>query len=159
MRIRTVSPDVGSSALSRHHAAPLLTMATMIRCDIDTASEIIAAACRPTRHPHPASGPTRIDLAHSVYRPCIRRLAMLERFGAPLPGPWTLNDRRTPNRIRSSDSRIPVRHRAVLALMAFGGHDLHQTSLTLRTTTSQGLLHLGQAISAVRSEPLGKTRS
>jgi hypothetical protein len=111
--------------LCRSHAGQLLTMATLMLNDTDTACDVvsdsIAAACRPGRDIDPLRDHARADLAASVYRRCLGVLASRERFK------WLPN---TPAGAMPF-ARLNANQRAAIALTLFGGHNLTQAATTM----------------------------
>lgn len=118
--------------LCHRHAAALLTMASMVLDDLDTAGDIVAstiAAGSRDRDPEPsAETPTRMQLARSVYHRCLGHQAFVERFpelnGAHRRGPTAPVDEMTEEQ------------RVILALVVFGGHDVAQAAEFLRKPIS-----------------------
>ena len=101
--------------LCRSHAGQLLTMATVMLNDTDTACDVVAdsivAACRPGQDIDPLSDHARADLAASVYQRCLGVLASRERFT------WLPN---TPAGAMPF-ARLNANQRAAIALTLFGG--------------------------------------
>jgi DNA-directed RNA polymerase specialized sigma24 family protein len=127
------------------HARPLLSLAVLLLDDPDTASEVvsdtIASACDAEEYTSIRSG-GRVQLARSVYRRCLGRLAVRERFG-PVPG------RARPERAARRSSTpvtLDTDRVALVALVIFGGHDLGQAAATLNLSTGVVLKRLQEIL-------------
>jgi hypothetical protein len=83
----------------------------------------------------------RIELARSVYWRCVGQIATIERFGLPIRPHWQDDVGSDPGL-----GSLSVRHRAVIALTLFGGHDLQQATITLQMPTPQVVRHMREAI-------------
>lgn len=110
--------------LCHRHAAALLTVASMVLDDIDTAVDIvaatIAAACRQDGAGASAERVGRMQLARSVYHRCLGHHAFVERFPE-------LTQTHCRRQISPVDVLSPGQ-RAILALVLFGGHSVEQAT-------------------------------
>ena len=131
------SPAVDAAAtaakvrsLCEHHAAALLTIASVLLDDVDVACEIVAetlaSACREAQVVRLAGPETRSHLARSIYHRCLGRIASKERF--PQLYEWD----RGPKTASLPLSHLSVDQRAVLSLTLFGRHGVTQAAATVR---------------------------
>lgn len=131
------------------HAAALVAIAALILDDLDAASDVVsdAIASMDARSPtlDPDGQPARAQLAASVYRRCLSRLAVGERYPATIP----LSDGTGGASARLA--RLSLRHRAAVALVLLGELDLPMAADTLGVTEHDVLTDLTQAVELIRS--------
>ncbi len=134
--------------LCRCHSAPLLAMATLILGDVDAAAEIVvdtlAAASRSRRPRHPGGRRMRARLATSVYRRCLGRLALRERFPRSTEGPAPGGP--------VGLARLTEGQRCVIAFTVFSGHGLPGVARTLNLTPAR-VLHLVDEVRTMTERP------
>ncbi|GAA0950314.1 RNA polymerase sigma factor [Virgisporangium aurantiacum] len=138
--------------LCRRHAEALALVASVILANNDAADEVvsdtIAAACRFVDRPDPREV-THAQLARSVYHRCVGRLASRERFL------WAWPERDAddcPSFGMSALTTLPISHRAAVALVLFGDHDLAQTATTLSLPLTVVTGHLRDALVKIHAQ-------
>jgi DNA-directed RNA polymerase specialized sigma24 family protein len=136
--------------LCRRHASSLLAMALLIVDDLDAASEIVVdalvAASRRTHAITPGAGRVRAILAASVYRRCIGRHVLHERFGLAPTGPAV------PDTYPMMPvTGLNVRQRCTIALALFGGHSLSGAARTLNVQPADVLRQMEHALAAMNN--------
>jgi len=130
------------------HAAALVAIAALILDDLDAADDVVsdAIASMDARGPtlDPDGQPARAQLAASVYRHCLARLAVEERLPDTIP----LSDGTGGASARLA--RLSLRHRAAVALVLLGEQDLPTAADTLGVTEHDVREDLAQAVELIR---------
>jgi DNA-directed RNA polymerase specialized sigma24 family protein len=138
--------------LCRRHAGWLLSIAWVILADIDVASEIVsdtlAAAGRAAEDALPHERGEREYLVRSVYRRCLHRLVLQERFLLPAPKP-RLTDIAPVS--LSALAALDTQQRALVALTVFGRRDLAQTATILNLSPAAVIDRLRDALAGLTS--------
>ena len=131
------------------HAAALVAIASLILDDFDAVGEVvsdaIAAVCVRDPTLDPDSEEARARLATSVYRRCLGRLAVGERY----PGLVPLTNRT--GAVSDRLARLSLRHRAAVALVLYGEQDIPMAADTLGIAEHDVLTDLTQAAELIRA--------
>jgi len=134
--------------LCEHHAAGLLAVASLMLYDPDAARQTVvdtvAAAALARTGPNIASIEMRSQLAGSVYRRCLERLILHERFPDTEMG------------ISASEpvgvlARLSFRHRATVGLVLLGGQSLGAAASTMGVSPQIVIADLTSAIASIRA--------
>jgi DNA-directed RNA polymerase specialized sigma24 family protein len=138
--------------LCGRHAGPLLSIAWIILADLDVAIEIVSdtlvAACRAADGTWPHESGDRESLTRSVYRRCLHRLVLQERFFLPRPLPHEADIAAVS---LSALSALDIPQRALLALTVFGRQDLSQAARTLNLPPAAVIDGLRDALTGLAS--------